>query len=177
MKLWHIVDGVPSVADGVLVSAAPVFCLGVFVRVLDPVLNYFEPRGLVYLGYALVFLAFGCLGGIGFAAFMANQKKMREEVRVPRVVFAFSAVPVVLVLHTAIVAWLVPTIVRRDLSLDSISNQVGLVLIAVFGVLYALVVKAALRFPTRTTAIAIWFNLALSALEVAAKAAALFHAK
>jgi uncharacterized membrane protein YjgN (DUF898 family) len=59
--------------------------------------------------------------------------------------------------------------------LDGLFTGLALTLIAVFAVIYPFVVKAALRYPSRTTSIAIWFNLALGFVGVVAKGLALFY--
>jgi len=177
MTLWRIKDGIPSVADGLLVAGGMMSCIGLFIRSADPVLNYFEPRGLLYLGFVILFVIFGSLGGLGFLVFWRNQKKIREEIRVPRIVFAFCTPPLFLLFHTLLMAWLFPAIVRHELTLDEAYRWVGINLIVVFAVMYAAVVRAAIRWPARTTVIALWFNVGLGAVGVTAKALSLFLRK
>jgi hypothetical protein len=177
MTLWRIEDGIPSVADGLLVAGGMISGIGLFVYLADPVLNYFELRGMLYLGFAVLFLIFGSLGALGFLVFFRNQNKMRDEIRIPRLVFALSTPPLFLLFHALLIAWLFPAIIRKEIMLDDAYQVVGLSLIVVFAVMYAIVVRAALRWPARTTAIALWFNVGLGAAGVTAKVLSLFFKK
>jgi hypothetical protein len=169
MNLWRIKDGMPSVADGLLVAGGMMGDFFLLTAVFDPFLNYFEPRGLLYLGYAILFIAFGALGGFGFLVFWRNQKKLRVEIRVPRLVFAFAVPPLFLLFHSIAISWLFPFILPGKISLEDAYRLVGVTLVIGFALLYTTVVRAALRWPTRTTMIALWFNVGMGALGVTAK--------
>jgi hypothetical protein len=174
MTLWRINDGMPSVADGLLVAGGMMGGIFLLTAVSDPVLNYFEPRGLLYLGEALLFVVFGALGGLGFLVFWRNQKKLREEIRVPRLVFAFSTPPLFLIFQSLAIAWLTPAIIHGTINFKDAYNAVGLVLIVVFALIYSAVIHAAIWWPTRTTLIALWFNIGMGVLGVTAKFLNLF---
>jgi hypothetical protein len=178
MTLWRIKNGIPSYADALLVAGGMILGIGTFIPLFDRILDYFEPRGLLALGYAVLLLIGGSVGGLGFWVFWRNQKKMREEIRIPRLVFAFAAPPLILLFHTVFLPFVwSPWEEGRLDTLDHAWRNLGLSLIAVFALLYVLLVKAALRYPERTTIIALWFNMGLGAIGVLAKAASLFLKK
>ena len=163
MTLWRIRNGIPSFADALLVAGGPALCIGCFVEIADPFLNFFEPKGFLYLGWGLLCLAGSLLGGCGFLLFWNVQQKIRPEIRVPRLVFAFAAVPLI---------W--QPLVN---DLDKAWRNLGIGLVVIFAGLYSVVVKTALRYPERTTIIAVWFSLALGAIGLIAKASLLFAQK
>ena len=169
MTLWRIKDGIPSLADGLLVTGGMMGGIFLLTAVFDPFLNYFEPRGFLYLGYAILFVVFGSLGGLGFFVFLRNQQKLREEVRVPRGVFAFAVPPLFLLFQEIAISWLFPSILEKKIELEDAYHLVGVTLFFGFAVLYAAVVRAALRWPGRTTVIALWFSVGMTALGATAK--------
>ncbi len=174
MNLWRIENGLPSLADGLLVAGGLVGGIFLLTTVLDPVLNYFEPRGLLYLGYAFLFSVFSVLGGIGFLVFWQNQNKIREEIRVPRIVFAFATPPLILLFQSVVIAWLWPDIIHKKITFEDAARTAGALLIIIFAILYAGVVRAAIRWPARTTIIALWFNVGMGMLGAVAKFVKLF---
>ncbi|MBX3750899.1 MAG: hypothetical protein KF897_12490 [Opitutaceae bacterium] len=178
MTLWRIKDGIPSIADALLVAGGMICGIGIFVPLSDRILDYFEPRGLLVLGYAVLLVIGMGVGGLGFWAFIRNQKKIREEIRIPRLVFAFAAPPLILLFHSILlpVFWR-PWENHSTEALDQAWRNLGVSLILVFAWLYVFMVKAAIRYPARTTIIALWFNVGLGAVGVAAKIAALLSKK
>jgi len=166
MTLWRIRDGIPSFADALLVAGGPVFGIGCFIAIADPLLEYFDLRGQLYLGYGLLLIIGLIMGGSGFAAFWHIHKKIRPEIRVPRLVFAFASVPLILIFHQLLLPVLWKPLIN---DLHQAWRNLGICLIVVFAWLYVGVVKAALRFPERTTIIALWFNLGLGAVGLIAK--------
>ena len=108
-------------------------------------------------------------GGLGFLVFWRNQMKLREEIRGPRLIFAFSAPPLILLFHSLAIAWLWPEIIQKKISLEEADRTASILLIIVFAVLYAGVVRAAVRWPARTTFISLWFYAVLGAVGVTAK--------
>ncbi len=152
--------------------------LGIVIPQLDRILDYFEPRGLLALGYAILFVSSLIVGGLGFWVFTRNQKKIREEIRIPRLVFAFAAPPLILLFHSIFLPVFWRPWENHDAeALDQAWRNLGISLILVFAWLYVLVVKAALRYPARTTIIALWFNVGLGAVGVVAKIAVMLLKK
>ena len=174
MTFWRIRDGIPSFADALLVAGGPVFGIGCFVAIADPFLDYFEPKGLLYLGFGLLFVIGLIVGGGGFAIFWRNQQKIRPEIRIPRLVFAFASVPLIFIFHQLLLPVFWKPLVN---DLDQAWRNLGFSLIVIFAWLYVAVVKAALRYPERTTIIALWFNIGLCAIGLVAKVSLLFTKK
>ena len=169
MTIWRIKNGLPSVADGLLVAGGMIGGINLLSEVFDPVLNYFEPRGLLYVGYAILFVAFGALGGLGIMVFLRNQNKLRDEIRVPRLVFAFAIPPLFLLFNSIAISLIFPYIIRENISIEKANYVISLALIVGFALVYAVIVRAALRWPTRTTWIALWCNVGMAAIGVTAK--------
>jgi hypothetical protein len=169
MTWWGIRDGFPGLADCTLVAVGPVAGIMTFVRAVDPVLNPFERAGLLYLGYAVLFLVFGSVGALGFVLFQRNQRKLRSEFIVPRMVFLFAAPVLFLVSQTLLMALFFPGIVRGNISLDMASVLIDVGLGALLWLLYVGVVFAALRWPGRTGMVAVWSWAGLIGLGVVAK--------
>jgi hypothetical protein len=159
MHLWKIRNGIPSLADNFLVAGATSVGLGCFVLTLDHALEFFEPRGFSYLGYATVFLAFGVCGALGIWLFMRNEKLLRAEVIIPRRVFGFGTAAVLILITTSLIA----QIVRLPLM------STGLIVVVAYTCLYTLVVKASFRWPAPTTTCSVALSLALAAIGVLSK--------
>ncbi len=113
MTLWRIKNGLPSLADGLLVIGGIPGAVFIPVRALDPLLDYFEPRGLPYLGYAILFVMLFGLGGLGLLVFLRNQRKLRPKIRAPRVVFAFTVPPLAFLSHSLALSWLFPHVLGQ----------------------------------------------------------------
>ncbi|ATC64869.1 hypothetical protein CMV30_13325 [Nibricoccus aquaticus] len=167
MHLWKIQNGIPSLADNILVAAGLSLGVGAFVLSLNCALEFFEARGFNYLGYFAVFSVFGVLGGLGLWLFMRNEKLLRAEVIVPRRVFGFGTATVLIMITTALIS----DLFQSDLA------TTGLVVIGFYTIAYSVIVQCALRWPSRTTSFSLWLSLTLGALGVLAKALKLFVAK
>ena len=174
MTLWRIRDGIPSFADALLVAGGTVFGIGCFIAIADPFLDYFEPKGQLYLGYGLLFLIGLVSGGSGMAIFWRNQQKIRPEIRIPRMVFTFASAPLIVIFHQLLLPAFWEPLVN---DLDQVWRNLGISLIVVFAWFYVAVVRAALRYPERTTIIALWFNVGLGAVGLIAKITLLFIKK
>jgi hypothetical protein len=67
MTLWRIKDGTPSIADALLVAGGMICGIGIFIPLFDRILDYFDPRGLLVLGYAvLLVIGMSSQKGSGF---------------------------------------------------------------------------------------------------------------
>lgn len=174
MTLWRIRDGVPSLADALFVAGGPIFCIGCFTAIADPFLDYFEPKGLLYLGFGLLFLIGLLFGGSGFLLFWRIQQKLRPEIRFPRLAFAFAAIPLIFIFHQLLLP-LFWTPLANDL--DLVWRNLGFSLIVFFALLYVGMVKAAVRYPERTNFIALWFSVGLGLIGAVAKVTLLFTKK
>lgn len=165
MTLWRIRDGVPSIADALLTLGGPLSACSGAISCIDPLLDFFEPRGLGYLGFAIALLLLLVSGGAAAWLFFRNEKKLRWEVIVPRRVFLISAVPVTMLglLLTSSWAW------GAGLRFFEHFALLVVCLLPIFGV----VMRYSLRSPHRAMAIAVWFHLALVALGTLAKVASL----
>jgi hypothetical protein len=167
MHLWKIQNGIPSLADNLLVAGGLSLGVGAFVLSLDHALEFFEARGFNYLGYFAVFSIFGALGGVGLWIFARNEKRLRSEVIIPRRVFGFG---------TAAVLTMITTILISDL-FDSDMMATGLAVVGFFTLAYSLIIQASLRWPSSVATFSLWLSVALGALGLLAKAFKLFAAK
>ncbi len=169
MTIWRIKAGVPSLADALLVVGGLIGVCSLFIPCVEPLLDFFEPRGLSYLGYFIGLLLMLGAGAAGVWAFLRNEKKMRWEVVIPRRVFAITAAPLIFIaIHlTSPWAW------STDLGFF---EHIAL-LVVLFIPLFGIVVRLSLRFPARAAEVAIWFHVGLAGLGVIAKAASLFMKK
>jgi hypothetical protein len=156
MHLWKIQNGIPSLADNFLVAGGTSVGIGGFVLTLDRALEFFEARGFNYLGYAVVFLAFGTLGGLGLWLFRRNEKRLRAEVIIPRRVFGFGIAAVLILVTTSLVA----QVFRLPLM------STGSIVVGIYTFLYTFVVKAALRWPARTATFSLCLSLVVGAVGV-----------
>lgn len=167
MKLWRFRDGIPSVADGVLIVMAPlVFSCGVF---FDPILDYFEPRGLVYLGYGFNFVVLmGCAAGVG-AMIRRNHRKTRDELRVPRAAFAVVSFLVSLLTMFGgheLMIWL---LLRRGAVDDGLWWKLMALQVVICTTVYPFVIQFALRRPLRANRIAGCMMIVLGLLGMVGK--------
>jgi len=165
MTIYRIRDGVPSVADALLVVGGFPGACTVFTPCIEPILAVFEPIGLVYLGYFIALLVMLMSIAAGIWIFLRNEKKLRWEVIIPRRVFAFTSMPVIFLVLFFTDAW---------------AFRVGVgffehlaLLVVCYVPIFGLVVRISLRFPERAALAAIWFQVALAALGVLAKFASL----
>jgi hypothetical protein len=169
MNVWRIKEGIPSLADALLVVGGLIGICMLFLPFADALLDFLEPKGLAYLGYfiALMFLLGAAAAGVW--AFLKNEKKMRWEVVIPRRIFAITAAPLIFIaMHlTSPWAW------RSDIGFF---EHVG-VLVLLFLPLFVVVMRLSLRFPRRAAEVALWFHLSLAGIGVLAKAAGLLLKK
>jgi MFS family permease len=174
ISLWHVKDGIPSVADVLLVAGGMWGVIFLLQAVFDPVADYFDARGLLYVGYSLLFIVFGALGGLGLLAFLLVDRKLRPEIRVPRFVFAFTVVPLFPLLQPVLESWLFRYHPGTSHSVHDAGQIVSAILILAFALLYALLVSVALRWPQRTTTVAFWFCAGMGVIGTAAMILSLF---
>ena len=166
MTIWRIKEGVPSLLDSLLVAGGAVGVSMIMVAVLDPLLDYMEPRGLSLLGFFIAFVLLLSTGGLAFWLFVRNEKKIRPEIIIPRRVFALTSAPLIYMALYLTSPW----VWRSEVSF---TEHIG-ALVLFFMLLFRLVIRASLRFPHRASEVAIWFHIVLCGLGVLAKAASLF---
>ena len=156
-------------ADAFLVVGGLIGVCLLFIPCAELLLDFFEPRGLSYLGYFLALMFMLGAGAAGVWVFLRNEKMMRWEVIIPRRVFGITSAPLIFIaMHlTSSLVW------STDLGFF---EHIAL-LVVLFLPLFGIVVKLSLLFPARAAEVALWFHLGLAGLGVLAKAASLFMKK
>lgn len=169
MTLWRIKDGIPSIADALLATGGLIGVCLLFIPCIEPLLDFFDPKGLSYLGFLFGLIIMLGVGAVAVWVFIRNEKKMRWEVVIPRRVFAFTAAPLIFIAMHLTSFW------TRDADI-SFFEHIGL-LVILFVPVFGVIVRLSLLFPAKAAAIALWFQLGLTGLGVLAKVAYLFLKK
>jgi hypothetical protein len=161
MTLWRIKDGIPSLADALLVTGGVSTVIGIVVPSIDPMLNYFEPMGLVYLGWAGLFLLGAIVGVTGMIGFYRNEKIIRNEIRFSRWVFGYLS-PVLIMVLTFSFGLLQPGMLMELIIIEA-------TFILSLSVLYLVVANTAVGHPAAVNKTAAWIWMAWLALVLLAK--------
>jgi hypothetical protein len=172
MHIWRIREGIPSWADAALVVGGPVAIVGAMVASIEPVLDWFEPRGWAYAGFAVVLGVYSGAVGLAGWLFLRNQRKIRPEIVLPRITAACCAMPLVAIFHAVVMSLILSAGAVRGLSLDAIQVGVAGGLVLAGMLCYARLVSTALRFPERTALRVMRLSAGLSLVGVLAKVAA-----
>lgn len=169
MTLWRIDNGIPSLADALLVSVCPMaVCLSI-IPISDWLLSYLEPHDLGALGFFLALMFMLGIGALTFSVFRRNERRIRPEIIIPRRVFAITSVPLIFIAYQMTLPWAFRTAICF--------YDHHLLLSLFFTGIFGLVVRGCLKFPHRASEVAIWFSLILSAIGLVAKAALIFVKK
>ena len=160
MRLWKIENGIPSLADNVLISGVPPLGIAGVVATLSSSLEFFESRGLSsYYGYVTTILGSGILGGLWLFFFSRNEKRILPDLLQVRRIWA-SGLSLVL---SFIAGLLVTDLFKTDFVLTQIMSALGCTL------LYSLVIVWARHRPGQATHTTIIIALSLSLLGLIAK--------
>ena len=177
MHLWRNEGGVPSVADAALITGGPMAALVGAVSLIDPILDVFEPHGLIVelLGYALIFAILAASVGGVVAMIWRTNKSIREEIIFPRLVFILVS-PILAITANGIVShfYSVRFVLENHLPTSSFTTVHYGSYIASFVVLgfaYLAVSRLALRFPETINRYAVYSLIGFSVLGVVAKIA------